>query len=265
MNKKLTYFFLVFASTWSFVGDCQQMPTTQEIVEFHIRALGGHEKINAVHSIVFHLTYREGDYVNSHGYMAKMRPYYKTLGDPRDLKVEINEGFDGSAWEYYADPGVVLRTVGAAAAAGRHGTELIDSLVDAEMLGARIDLTGEVSFADKPAYKLHVTLADGFEKDLFVDQQSFLILGDRRASPIHAFGAPVRSENRFSDYRAVNGVLFPFSIHEVEIATGRELNSVTMQSITVNDKLDESYFGTALLGTRRCRFGAMDVSDVSSV
>jgi hypothetical protein len=43
---------------------------------------------------------------------------------------------------YYSDPGVVLRTVGAAAAAARHGTELIDSLVYAGMLGGRIELAG---------------------------------------------------------------------------------------------------------------------------
>ena len=61
----------------------------------------------------------------------------------------------------------------------------------------------------KKVYKLHVTLADkGFEKDLFLDQESFLIVGDRRSAPVHAFGEPVRSENRIRDYREVNGVLF---------------------------------------------------------
>lgn len=242
MTNRFAHLLLITAVALSAIGNCQPAPTTQQIVELHINALGGQEKINAIHSLVFRLTYREGDHVNSHGYMAKMRPYYKTLGDPKDLKAGINEGFDGSAWEYYSDPGVVLRTVGAAAAAGRHGTELVDSLSDAEMLGTRFALAGEESFAGRPAYKLHVTLADGFEKDLFVDRQSFLILGDRRAAPIHAFGAAVPSENRFGDYRPVNGVLFPFSIQEVEIATGRELNSATMQSITVNDKFDVSYF-----------------------
>ena len=54
------------------------------------------------------------------------------------------------------------------------------------------------------------------------NQQSFLIVGDRRSAPIHAFGEPVRSENRIGDYRPVNGVLFPFSFAEVEI--GNEKN-----------------------------------------
>jgi hypothetical protein len=242
MSRRFIQLLVTFTLALSTFGACQQLVTVEKIVTRHIEALGGQQKIAAIHSIVFRLSYREGDFVMPHGYMAKMRPYYKTLGDPKNLKVDVNEGFDGSAWEYYSDPGVVLRTVGAAAAATRHGTELIDSLADAGMLGARIELAGEEPFASKPAYKLHVTLADGFEKDLFVDKQSFLILGDRRAAPVHAFGTAVQSENRFGDYRPVNGVLFPFTIQEVEIATGRELNSVTMQSITVNENFALSYF-----------------------
>jgi hypothetical protein len=208
----------------------------------HVQALGGRDKINAVHSVVQHLEYREGAFVISDAFIARMRPYYKTIGDPKDLKVDVNEGYDGSAWEYYSDPGVVIRVVGAAAAATRHGTEIIDSLVDYKSLGTRIELAGQETFAGKSAYRLHVTLADGFEKDMFIDPLSFLIVGDRRSAPIHAFGTTVRSENRIGDYRPVNGVLFPFSIKEDEIATGKELNSNTIQSIVVNEPLAPAFF-----------------------
>lgn len=242
MIKRILPFLVTLAFALPIPGNGQQPLTVEGIVARHIEALGGQQKIDAIRSIVFRLTYREGDFVMPNGYMAKMRPYYRTLGDPKNLKVDVNEGFDGSAWEYYSEPGVVLRTVGAAAAATRHGTELIDSLADAAMLGARIELAGEELFAGKPVYKLHVTLADGFEKDLFLDRQSFLILGERRVAPVHAFGAAVQSENRFGDYRPVNGVLFPFTVREVEIATGKELNSVTLQSITPNENFDVGYF-----------------------
>lgn len=242
MTGRFSRGLLAFVLAISGRGLCESALTADQIVARHIEALGGQDKIAAIHSLVFHLTYREGDFVMPDGYMAKMRPYYKTLGDPKNLKVDVNEGFDGSAWEYYSDPGVVLRTVGAAAAAARHGTELVDSLVDAAMLGARVELVEEGPFAGHPAYKLHVSFADGYEKEMFLDRQSFLILGDRRSAPVHAFGAAVQSENRYADYRPVNGVLFHFAEQEVEIATGKELNSVTMQSITANESFDVSYF-----------------------
>ncbi len=117
----------------------QEKLSVPQIIERHIQALGGQQNIDAIHSITYHLTYREGTFVLPDAYMAKMRPYYKTLGDPRNLKVDVNEGYDGSAWEYYSDPGVVLRTVGEAAAAARHGTELIDSLVDAKAMSTQLN------------------------------------------------------------------------------------------------------------------------------
>lgn len=234
--------FLLYISMASYAHGQKDLPSLDEILERHIQALGGRDKINAVHSVIQHLVYREGSFVVPDAFIARMRPYYKTIGDPKDKRIDINEGYDGSAWEYYADPGVVIRTVGAAAAATRHGTEIIDSLVEYKSLGTRIELTGTDTFAGQPAYKLHVIFADGFEKDIFVDPVSFLIVGDRRSAPIHAFGTAVRSENRIGDYRPINGVLFPLNVKETEIATGRELNSNTVQSIVVNEQLDPSFF-----------------------
>ena len=219
-----------------------KVPTLAEILQRHVDALGGRVNLEGVQSVVQHLEYREGSFVIPDAFIARMRPYYKTLADPADLNVDVNEGYDGSAWEYYKDPGVVLRTVGAAAAAGRHGTEMFDSLVDYDKNGTRVELIGLDTFAGNPAYKLHVTLADGFEKELFLDPKSYLIVGDRRSAPIHAFGSDVRSENRIGDYRRVNGVLFAFSIVETEIATGRELNSNITKSLQVNVALEPKFF-----------------------
>jgi hypothetical protein len=233
---------LAYVGTTGWIDSQKQLPSADQIVERHVQALGGRDRVEAVHSVVQHLVYREGSMVIPDAFIARMRPYYKTIADPKDKNLDINEGYDGRAWEYYADPGVVLRTVGAAAAAGRHGTEIIDALVDYRAQGTRIDKIEADTFAGRPAYKLHMTLEDGFEKDVFLDQQSYLIVGDRRSAPIHAFGSFVRSENRIGDYHSANGVLFPYTITEIEMATGRELNSSTVQSITVNELLDVDFF-----------------------
>src|SRR5215831_8064770 len=100
-------------------ASAQTLPVDQ-IVERHIAARGGREKIAALRSIVIRGEYREGDHVSPNATLALMRPFYKLVGDP-DRKIgDFAEGYDGSAWEYYGDPGIVVRTVGAASAAGRH-------------------------------------------------------------------------------------------------------------------------------------------------
>lgn len=233
---------LVVTLSVSSLAWAQAKVSVDEIVDRHVQVLGGRQKLDAVRSVITRGEYREGSFAIPGAFMARMRPYYKTICDPREKLGDVCEGYDGSAWEWYKDPGVVLRVVGPAAAATRHGTELIDSLVDYKSRATTIELVGSEVFDGKPVYNLHVTLADGFENHLFVDQQSFLIVGDRRAAPIHAFGAPVRSENRIGDYRQVDGVLFPFLVVEVEISTGKELNRFTTQSITINTKLDPSFF-----------------------
>ena len=231
--------FLMFGS---YVSTADRGRSVEDIVARHIEALGGRTNIDKIKSTVVHAEYREGSFVMPGAYMAKMLPYYRTICDPNQPPGDVCEGYDGSAWEYYKDPGVVLRTVSAAAAATRHGLDLFDSLVDYQAHGTKVVLTGEEMFHGKAAFKLHVTLADGFEKEMFVDKDSFLVIGDRRAAPVHAFGEEVRSENEIGDYRQVDGVMFPFLYKEVEIANGKEMNRLTIQSMEVNARFTAASF-----------------------
>jgi len=107
-------------------------PTVEEILAHHAAARGGAERLKAVRTIIYRGTYREGGrVVMPHAAMALMRPYYKLVGDPEHPDPDFAEGYDGSAWELYGDPGIVLRTVGAASAAGRHATRIGGPLLDA--------------------------------------------------------------------------------------------------------------------------------------
>jgi tetratricopeptide (TPR) repeat protein len=217
-------------------------PTVDAIIERHIEARGGRERIAALRSLVFRGEYREGDHVSPHAAMALMRPYYKLVGDPDKKIGEFAEGYDGSAWEYYADPGVVLRTVGAASAAGRHGARFDNVLIDYRAHGATVNLLGTAGIGGRPAYRLLVTLQDGFRHETFIDQQTSLVSAERRAAPIHAFGEKVTSETRFSDYRSIEGVLFSFRSEEVQIDNGKVLSTFTTKSIDANRNFDVAVF-----------------------
>src|SRR5882672_473941 len=137
--RLLTRAVFVFVMVRVSVGACaEEKISVEQIVQRHIQALGGRENIDAVRSTITHAEYREGTLIAPGAFIAKMRPYYRTICDLRDKLGDVCEGYDGSAWEWYADPGVVLRVVGAAAAATRHSSEFIDSLVDYSARGTRI-------------------------------------------------------------------------------------------------------------------------------
>jgi hypothetical protein len=217
-------------------------PSVDEIVSRYVAARGGYEKLKAIRTLIFRGVYREGDYSSPRAAMSLMRPYLKLVGDAEAPNPDFAEGYDGSAWEYYGDPGVVLRTVGAASAAGRHATAIDGPLVDYRERGWRVAVAGVETIAGRSAYRLKITMPDGFEQEEFIDAETWLLVAERKAAPIHAFGQAVATEERIEDYRPVAGVLFPFSRREVEIASGKTLNEIRWTTITANRELDPKRF-----------------------
>jgi len=214
------------------------------IVTRHLQARGGAQRLRALESVVYRNgVYREGSYVGSgHAFMAMARPYYKIVGDPADTAADFREGYDGSAWEWYRSPGIVVRTVGAANAAIRHNLDPDGPFSDYRAKGTTIERSADATIGGRPAYGILLTLRDGTRALYLIDKQSFLISAVRKAAPIHAFGAPVSTEERVSDYRSVGGVLFSFRSSETEIATGKELNSMTWGAIEINRQLPREWF-----------------------
>jgi hypothetical protein len=241
----------VVLSLWVFnsaarVGGAQaapaRLPSANTIIAHYIEAIGGGRTVNAVHSLLFRGTYSEQGMTMGDAVLVRMRPFYKLVGDPDKPATDFSEGYDGSAWEYYRDPGIVLRTVGPAAAATRHGVPIMGPLVDHEAQGTTITLIGVAKVGDRDAYRLRVRMLDGFEEDEFIDTKDWLLIADRKVAPVHAFGARVSSETRWSDYRRVTGVLFPFRNQEVEIATGKMLSEFQTAAIEVNRTWDPAVF-----------------------
>lgn len=216
-------------------------PDVDTIVAAHVRALGGMGALRAVRSIVKHGTYHEGD-LHIATYTAMMRPFYRVIGPPQDTLKHLHEGYDGAAWEYYPDPGIVIRTVGAAAATTRHTAYLDDPLVDPKGDGTTLASGGETTLSGKRVFVVHATLADGFREDVYVDPDSWMIAGYARTVPFHAFGENLPTHVEFGDYRPEGGVMMEHSEREIDTASGRVLDSGTVESIEINPTIPISDF-----------------------
>lgn len=218
--------------------------TVDQIIAHHLAARGGEAQLRAIRTLVYRNgAYHEGSYTSDGGaFMAFMAPYDRVVGNPADPKTRFMEGYDESTWEWYANPGVVVRTVGAASRATRHGTSFLGPFIDYRRKGTTITLIGTTKIAGRPAYELDVTLRDGSSDRYFIDAKSWLVVAKRYVAPVHAFGQEVKTESRFDDYRAVDGVLFPFHIAEVDLASGKILSEMSWGAIEVNRDLPRSWF-----------------------
>ena len=206
-------------------------PSAQEIVRRYVDARGGLEKLRAVRTLVLKGPPRANGRPGRQ--ILRARPYYFSIG---------GEGNDGSPWEAYDEFGLQPRVTDASGAALRHTAYFDDPLVMTLEPGWNVELTGSERIAGRDAWRLRVEYPDGFVSESFVDKESWLLVARRFTAPVHAFGASVTSQAIFADYRAVNGVLFPFSLREVNLATGEPMDAFTWQTIEANVPLDPAVF-----------------------
>jgi hypothetical protein len=205
--------------------------TAQEIVQRYIAARGGLEKMRAIRTLVFRGPPRPNGRPGRR--ILRARPFYLNVGA---------EGSDGSPWEAYDESGLQPRVTAAPGAALRHTSYFDDPLVMTLEPGWEIELTGSERIGDRDAWRLRVTYPDGFVNESFVDKATWLLIARRFTAPVHAFGASVTSQAVIGDYRPVNGVLFPFSLREVDLATGEAMDDFTWEAIEANAALDVAQF-----------------------
>lgn len=217
-------------------------PNIDELVRRHIDAIGGPAAVASLHSFVLHGWYREGAFQLGDTYLAQMRPFYRVIGSPKDPLGEVHEGYDGSAWEYYPDPGIVVRTVGEAARSARHTALFDDPLVAPQSRGIELAYGGNVIFNGNAAYLIHVRLADGYEEDYFLDSSTHLIDGRAEIVPMHAYGKRYHTQVVYSDWRPEGGVMFHHRDQEVDSSTGAVLTEGGVTSVEINPELPRDAF-----------------------
>jgi len=217
--------------------------TADTVIQRYIAARGGREALAAIHTLVYRDgLYSEPGYTGAgHAAMTMMRPYYKLVGDPT-ADPDLMEGYEGAAWEWYPNPGFVVRTVGAASEAARHGADIDGPFVDYAAKGHSVAYLGLVEINGRPAHRIRLTLLDGIVEDSFFDAETDLLVANRDASPIHAFGAAVETETRIGDYREIAGVLVPHRYTETVIADGSIRSSMQWQRIEANVDVPLAWF-----------------------
>ncbi len=235
------FLFLPVAST----AQPNAVPAARSIAENYVRARGGMEKLMRIRSVILRGPTRANGRPGR--YMAKARPHYFRVGDPA-APGSFAEGFDGSSWEYYANPGLVMRTEGEPAAASRHTSYFDDPIIKSITDNWPLEVLGKTTIGTRPAYRLLAVYPDSFRVEYFVDTETWLVIANRKAAPIHAVGEPVSTETRIGGYREVNGVMFATEVREFVIETGRPLDELGggWATIEVNADLPPDYFSPPL-------------------
>jgi len=232
------------------LSGCERAPqTVDEVIERNTEAMGGRAALEAVNSIEVDLHIVDPDFEVDGKYRAA-RPGRMRIDVMAGGKHVYTEAFNGDrGWQWKGEGAAIQEESPKATAALRHGVELPGKLFGLHELrqrGHRVDLASREKIDGTDYYALRITLNDGYTTTLYVDPRSWLITRRRDVQPLHVDVDPSSTtiESRFSHFRKMDGVLFAFAGTDIDLATGKVLETTSVRSIKVNPQFDSAVFGT---------------------
>jgi D-alanyl-D-alanine carboxypeptidase len=203
-----------------------------ELIEKNIDARGGYEKLKAVKSLKITAKYIQG---------SRETPVILTLQRPNFIYGEVLFptspmicGYDGkTAWWFNRAQLSEPQTLPAEEALiFTRYADFGDLFVDYEQKGQKIDLIGIEDLDGQKAHKLKITSQNGIIRHVYLDAENFLKVKESYKSKNEKeFGLEVI----FKDFRAVDGIMFPF-YHDI---TGEQTIN---ERIEMNVDIDDSIF-----------------------
>lgn len=213
--------------------------TADEVIAKHVQARGGAEKLKAVKSIK-----QSGSFIQQ----GQELPLTIQVKRPNNLRFEISVqsqsvilGFDGTTgWginpflgskEPQKLPDEQLKDV-------IDQADIDGVLVDYKEKGHKVELVGKEDLDGSPAYKLKVSKKNGDTQYIFIDAGNYLEVKaiDKQKTP----GGEVEVETYQSDFKAVEGVLFPYAIESK--AQGQTVLQIKLNKIEVNSAIEDTIF-----------------------
>jgi len=246
-SEKRRAIFLVFgfAAVLALSGCNRVALSTDDVIERNAQAMGGRAAIEAVQSIEVSLHISDpGSEVDGIYYAAR----------PGRMRIDIfvagthvfTEAFDGQrGWEWNGKESTSASPKGTAAL--QHGVELpgkLFGLHELKQRGHHIELVGREKIDGISYYALRLTLRDGYQATLYVDPRTWLITRRRDFRPLHVDidPTPTTIEQRNSDFRRVSGLQFAFAGWEIDLKTGKVLETSQIKNIKINPQIDPSFF-----------------------
>jgi hypothetical protein len=218
-----------------------------EVIARHTDAVGGPQAIERVEGLEFTLHIVEPGFELDAVYRADRtgRMRIDVFAGGERVFTEAHDG--QKAWQWSRGEQRALDVSPEGTAALRHGTQLpgkMRGLHELAREGHEVALLGRETLDGTRYYVLRVTLSDGFVTHYYLDPESFLIARGRDFRALHPDLDASKKwlENRWTDYRPVDGVLRSFHDEQLDLRTGQVVQTTTVKSVRSNPEIDPGLF-----------------------
>lgn len=218
-----------------------------EVVARNTEARGGAEAIARAHTVLVRMKINEPDYTVDGVYRASREGRMRIDVFLEGRRV-YSEGYDGWwAWEFAGDDEEAHDSSPAGATAMRHGLEYpinLWGLGELAARGNRLTYRGREQVDGINYHVIRQVLADGFTTYFYVNPDTWLIDRQRDERSVHPDADPAKRwiEQRFSDYREVDGRQVAFKIEQYELRTHTLVQTSTLTAVQTNPVMRPEIF-----------------------
>ena len=219
----------------------------EDLIAKNTAARGGASAIESAQTVAIRLRITEPKFTVDALYQASRAGRMRIDVFANGARV-YSEGYDGRrAWQLAqgAEHAADASTSGAEAL--RHGLELptnLRGLHEMRARGHQLTLRGRELVDGTNYHVIELRLDDGFTTDLYVNPSTYLIDRMRDIRALHP-DADARTrwiEQRYEDFRKVDGRMLAFKSSQVDLRTGQVTQTSTVLEVTTNPPLTEATF-----------------------
>ena len=211
-----------------------QAQTVDEVINKHVAALGGKEKLSKIQNVVM-----EGNLSIQGTEISLNLTQVNNKLNRQDINAMGMHGFDmmtaTEGWQYMPFQGMQKPEPKTAdeVKESQSDLDIAGPLVDYAAKGHKMELVGKEDVDGTECYKIKASLAGGKQLTLFIDPASSMIIRTKEKRKMN--GQEMDLQTDFSDYKDVEGVKMPYSITQ-------QFGTVLITSIKVNQTIPDSAF-----------------------
>lgn len=213
--------------------------TADDVIAKYVAARGGLDKMKAVQSIEMTAKMNQQG-LDFPGVIRLKRPDHMRMELTVQGKTMV-QGYDGkTAWmimPFMGSPDPQIMSADDAKEVIEQA-DIDGPMVDYKAKGNTVEMLGKDDVDGSPAYKLKVTLKNGDISYVYIDTETGLQVKD--TSKRKQQGSEVEVDTYLSNYKAVNGVLYPYAIDSK--IQGKSVGQFTIDDIKVNVPIDDGIF-----------------------
>lgn len=215
-----------------------------QIVERNVAARGGLAAWSGVSTLTMSGVLEAGGKKNAElPFVMKMKRGHKSRLEIRFQEQAALQVYDGAqGWKIrpFLNRNEVEPYTPAEAKSAASWEELDGPLINHQAKGTRVELAGTEAVDGNSAYKLHLTLKSGEQRDLWIDAKTFL---ERKID-----GEPRKMDGRlrkvaihYRDFKTDNGLTTP-RLLETVVAGVKQTHKMSITKVVANEPMDEALF-----------------------